>query len=107
MNNILTNTYKNIIKKNQLVDSGKLLNDLQVDSFFEGINLIINIKAPIYLTYLNNDYKLNDQFIVTNEFQNEVNNMIFAKAEPIINDIIDGKNVTVPDYKILIRINNQ
>jgi hypothetical protein len=93
MNKELTDIFKNIIKQNGLVNSGKLLKSIAVFTTLKGFDLSINIVSEPYLIYLNNDYKLTKQFIDNEKTNNVIRDLISEPYIKLINDIVNGKKV--------------
>lgn len=110
MNNLmqnlkLTNLYKTILQKNELVDSGDLYQSVIVDTSLLDNVLTINIKSLDYLKYLVKDNNLTNQFTSNKKFDDEVTNIFFEYIEKTISDILEGKTETVKEPQILIKYN--
>jgi len=104
-NVLLTNEYKKLLQTNGLVSTGKLANSIQVDVTMQGNNIIVNVISLPYLIYLVKDYKLTDKFTSTTSFSEEIGGLMFSMNEDAINNILDGKSVTVPDSEVYIKYN--
>lgn len=105
-NSVLTNVFKNILKQNGLVDSGKLVNSIKVDTNLNDDTIIVNIISLPYLIYLNKDYNLVKQFSNTSEFQNEVGGIFLQLTEKIVSDILSGKPIPNIEPQVIVKINN-
>jgi hypothetical protein len=91
----LTTYLREIIQRNGLVNSGRLLNSTTVNLSVSGNVLFINIRTVDYYKYLDMEYKLTDQFIAlekVNEaiqtmFVNNIEAFVEDNNKPLINDI--------------------
>lgn len=107
INQNLTTLYKDLLKKNELIASGKLYNSLAVDLSTTSDSIIVNVIALPYITYLNNDYNLTKQFISNPIFENEIGNLLYQDTEQVVNDILNGVTPTITEKQIIVKYNGK
>lgn len=108
MNERLTNLFKSIIIKEDLIDTGALLKSVRVFVKVDYDVVIINITSKYYVKYLKDKYRLIDQFLIdpilTDELeliytpiyetylQNKINNIPgLREINPRITLLINGR----------------
>jgi hypothetical protein len=105
INQILTKTYQDLLTKNGLIDSGNLYKSINVHLFTQNNDVIVDIRGLDYLTYVDNNYKLTDQFVNSNAFTDEIGLILVAKTEEIVNAILEGNSVSMDDPDVLVKVN--
>jgi hypothetical protein len=104
VNNQLTNTFKGIIQKEDLIDTGALLRSAKVYVDINRDIIQVNLVSKYYVKYLNDRYNITKQFMNTDVFQNEVGNLLVELFNiKLVNIINTGKDTNFnPDVIILI-----
>lgn len=105
INNNLTILYKKILQETGLVNSGKLMNSIIVETSLVGAVLTINVRSLPYLVYLIKPNNLTTKFTMSQTFNNEVGSLLYSLTEDAVDDILNGKESTVPDIQIIIKYN--
>jgi hypothetical protein len=103
----LTNLYKDILRKNNLVDSGKLSQSIKIDSLLKDNILYINIMSLDYLKYLVTPNQLTKQFVSNQLFIDETQNLFYNMIEKSVDDILNGKPISIKEPEIIIKYNGK
>jgi hypothetical protein len=97
VNTTLTNLFKGVIIKEDLIDTGRLLASVVV---FTTINLngsiIVNVDCEDYIKYLLTDYRIVYQFTNNDIFEREMEVMLTPFVEASIQDAIENPNTPTP-----------
>jgi hypothetical protein len=102
----LTNFFKELIIKEDLINTGNLLNSVKVFIEYKEYEINVNIIGKNYLKYLDAKYKLVDKFINSDIFNEEIAYILLENSLKEIINIIDNNNYNIIEPKINLFINN-
>ena len=105
MNSALTDAYKKIVMRLQLIDTGNLLRSINVDVSINRQELIINVKGVDYLEYVDKKYQLSKLFSESFEFNNEISDLFAPILEKMVDDQIQKGTEITPDLSLKILVN--
>lgn len=105
-NQLLTIWLKNLIKRKDLIDTGKLLKLAKIYTIKSGKNVFIDVVGPHYLKYLIEKYILQD-LLDSKEF----NNVVAELLAESIRDLPVDNPANLPNLKFIehihIRVDRQ
>jgi hypothetical protein len=105
VSNELTKTFKGIIQKEDLIDTGALLRSATVFIDIKRDVLQVNLVSKYYVKYLNDRYNITKQFMNSSDFkkvvESELNKLLEIKMFNILNRL-GGDNTFNPRVQILI-----
>jgi hypothetical protein len=84
----LTNSFKDIIRQNGLIDTGALLASIRAFVKVSGSTLTIRLGAIDYFKYLVEPYRLIEQWTESSRFNQIINEIIEGIAEDQVNDLL-------------------
>lgn len=105
MNERLTNLFKSIIIKEDLIDTGALLKSVRVFVKINYSTVEINITSKFYVKYLKDRYDLVIQFINNPIFEEETGNLLYPLFEALVVNTLNGvpqSETFGPNVKVLI-----
>jgi hypothetical protein len=104
-NNTLTKLFKDIVIKEDLIDTGALLKSIRVFNDYNRDILQINITSKYYVKYLKDRYHLVEQFKNNPVFVNEIGLLLLPLLDIQLYNIVNnipGSTRFDPQVKILI-----
>lgn len=103
----LTNVFKAIIKKEDLIDTGALLKSARVFIDIERDEIRVNLVSKYYLKYLDDRYRVTEQFLNTDIYIEEIGSLILELYEVKIINIINSGVVSDYNPKVIILKNGR
>jgi len=108
MNEELTNLFKSIIVKEDLIDTGALLRSIRVFTRVNYSTIEINITSKYYVKYLKDRYYLVQQFIDSPIFVQESGNLLYPLIEAQIINTLNGVPQSQSfDPKVTVLVNGK
>lgn len=96
MNAILTNAFKRIIEKEQLIDTGALLSSVVIDMEISPLFINIYLNCEDYVKYHIEERNLLDQFFDDSDVSNE----IYRLLDPVITNAVTNSFLNVGQINI-------
>lgn len=73
----ITSKYKQIIQKNNLIDTGRLLREIKAKIIFlNDVEFKINIESPEYFKYLDEEYNISKEVFEDNDVDDYLSKLI-------------------------------
>lgn len=110
VNTTLTKLFKSVIIKEDLIDTGRLLNSIVVFTNVSDTGaIVINVDCEDYIKYHLVDYRIINQFTNNNIFELEIEDMIAPIIESSIQDIVDNPSLETTNINpsVIILVNGR
>jgi len=104
LNKTLTELFRQVIIKEDLIDTGAMLKGVRVFTDLKRDKIIVNITSKYYLKYLYQPYTLVPQFTSTTAFREEVQRILKPVIEHEIEAAIQGRPLIGFNPGIIVKV---
>jgi len=104
LNKTLTELFRQVIIKEDLIDTGALLKGVRVFTDLKRDKIVVNITSKFYLKYLYYPYNLVQQFYSTPAFKKEVERILKPVIEHEIEAAIQGRPLIGFNPGLIIKV---
>jgi len=107
MNDVLTNAFRQIIIKEELIDTGLLRDTVVVSTNLAGPILMVDIDAQDYVKYHLEDRRLVQQWSDRTDVQEELERLLAPVIEEMFQSTLDGMNVDPTLLAVRVSVNGR
>ena len=107
MNDVLTNAFKQIIIKEELIDTGLLRDTVVVRTNLAGPILMVDIDAQDYVKYHLEDRRLVQQWSDRTDVQEELERLLAPVIEEMFQTTLDGMSVDPTLLAVRVSVNGR
>jgi len=107
MNDVLTNAFKQIIIKEELIDTGLLRDTVVVSTNLAGPILMVDIDAQDYVKYHLEDRRLVQQWSDRTDVQEELERLLAPVIEEMFQTTLDGMSVDPTLLAVRVSVNGR
>lgn len=104
LNKVLTDEFKKVIIKEDLIDTGAMLRSVRVFTDIKRDKVIVNITAKYYLKYLYYPYTLVPQFTSSKGFIDEIERILYPLFEFEVDAALQGRPLIGFNPGVIVKV---